>query len=345
MNSILNEDILSVCEDRGIPWERLAGKNVFVTGATGLIGSLLVKSLLALPEDVRVTAMVRDMGKAERVFSDVLDMDRLEIYRGDVNDKISCKSDVSYIVHGASITSSKMMVERPADVIKTSVGGSMNILEFAREKSVEGMVYLSSMEIYGIPETDEKIYENCYRYLDHLNVRSSYPESKKLVETLCAAYAKQYGLPVNIVRLTQTFGAGVEFEDNRAFADFARNAFLGRNIVLHTKGETKRCYLYTADAVRAVLYIMLSGTPGEAYNAANEDTYCTICEMAQTAAALGRDCRVEIQESEISAFGYAPTLKMNLSVDKLKELGWKAKYGLRDMFSRMMACWREERMA
>lgn len=342
MNSILKEDILSVVNDPGIPWDKLDGKTVFVTGASGLIGSLLVKSLLLPDANVHVVAMARNAEKAERVFSDVPNKDRLEIYRGDVNDKISYKGDVSYIVHGASITSSKMMVERPIDVIKTSVEGSVNILEFARKKGAEGMVYLSSMEVYGAPETDEKIDENCYRYLDHLNVRSSYPESKKLAETLCVSYAKQYGLPVNIARLTQTFGAGADFEDNRAFADFARNAFLGRNIILHTKGETKRCYLYTADAVRAILYIMLKGVPGEAYNAANENTYCTICEMAQTAAALGQGCRVEIKEAEISAFGYAPTLKMNLSAEKLRGLGWEAKYDLRDMFSRMTACWKEE---
>ncbi|MCM1523286.1 MAG: NAD(P)-dependent oxidoreductase [Ruminococcus sp.] len=343
MNSVLREDILSVIGDTGIPWDMLEGKTVFITGAAGLIGSVLAKSLLSLENrSVKVVAMARSREKAERVFADFSGNDRLEICEGDINSGISYPGGVHYIIHGASVTSSKMMAERPVDVIMTAVGGTANVLEFARKKNAERTIFLSSMEIYGIPGTDEKIYEDSYKYLDHMNVRSSYPESKRLAETLCVSYAKQYGLAVGIVRLTQTFGAGAEFGDGRAFADFARNAVTGKNIILRTKGETKRNYLYTADAARAVLYVMLKGACGEAYNAANENTYCTVYRMAQTAAELGKGCCVEIQESEISEFGYAPPLKMNLSAEKLRSLGWEAKYDLKEMFERMMRYWKEE---
>lgn len=346
MNSILAEDYMSVINDSGIPWKELDNKTVFVTGATGLIGRTLVKSLLFLSEqkhiNVKVIAMARDPEKAKKVFADFEGCNGLKVYKGDIADKISYEGTVDHIVHGASITSSKMMVQKPADVIETAVNGTLNVLKFAKEKCIKGMVYLSSMEIYGVPDTDEKIFEDSYKYLDHLNVRSSYPESKKLAESLCAAYAKQYDIPVNIARLTQTFGAEVDFDDGRAFADFARCTALKQNIILHTKGETKRNYLYTADAVRAILYIMLKGKAAEAYNAANEATYCTVFEMAETSASLEECTKVEIQESDITQFGYAPTLKMNLSAEKLRALGWEPKYDLKDMFFRMIKYWKEE---
>lgn len=78
-----------------------------------------------------------------------------------------------------------------------------------------------------------------------------------MVECICKAYSVQYRLPINIVRLTQTFGPGVEYNDGRVFAEFARCLVEHRDIILHTKGETKRNYLYTADAVRAILIVLL----------------------------------------------------------------------------------------
>lgn len=346
MNKVLEEDYKSIISDAGIPWGNLDNATVFVTGATGLIGKVLVHSLLYLSKHsgprVKVVAMARDLEKAREVFKGHMGDPALELYHGDVESPVHYPGRVDYVIHGAGITSSMLMVEKPVDVIRTTAGGTLNILGFAREKRARRVAFLSSMEIYGIPSTDEKVTESSYHYLDHLAARASYPEAKRLAETLCASFAAQYGLHASIARLTQTFGAGVEFGDGRAFADFARCVALGRNITLHTRGETKRSYLYTADAVRAVLYVLLKGEAGGAYNAANESTYCTILEMAATAAALGKDTRVRVEEGDIKAFGYAPTLKMNLCTDKLQALGWGPKYGLGEMFARMVGCWEME---
>lgn len=117
-----------------------------------------------------------------------------------------------------------------------------------------------------------------------MSVRACYPESKRMCENLCACYMKEYGVPVNIVRLTQTFGPGVEYDDGRIFAELARCVIEKRDIVLHTKGETKRNYLFTKDAVNAIITVLLHGENGQAYNAANEETYCSILEMANMVA-------------------------------------------------------------
>ena len=155
-------------------------------------------------------------------------------------------------------------------------------------------------------------------------------------ETLCAAYACQFQVPAKVIRLTQTLGPGVQYNDGRVFADFSRCAIENRDIVLHTKGETKRSYLYTLDAASAILTVLTKGKSAEAYNAANEDTYCSIYEMAQLVAqkiAQGK-IQVKVEETDISSFGYAKTLHMNLDTTKLKELGWQAKTNLSEMFSK-----------
>lgn len=91
------------------------------------------------------------------------------------------------------------------------------------------MVYVSSMEVYGIPdEKKEYITEKDLGYIELENVRSSYSEGKRICECLCNAYVAEFGLPVKSARLAQTFGAGVLQEDNRVYAQFARSAMKKR---------------------------------------------------------------------------------------------------------------------
>ena len=322
--------------------EALDGKTVLITGATGLIGFTLVNALLhygaGRENPPKVLAFVRNQEKAEKMFRDAL-KEQLKLLVGDIQDPISTEESIDYIIHAASVTSSKAFVSQPVDTIRTAVDGTVNVLELAREKQVRSFVYLSSMEVYGAPETDEKITESHGTNLDTMSVRSSYPEGKRMCEALCTAYFAQYGVPAKVVRLTQTFGPGVARDDGRVFAEFARCAIEKRNIVLHTKGETKRNYLYTVDAAGAILTVLLKGKSGEAYNAANEATYCSILDMARMVAeeCAEGEIDVDIQVEAENKFGYAPVLRMNLDTSKIRSLGWAPRVSLEEMFQRLIA--------
>jgi len=314
--------------------EELKNSRVLVTGATGLIGQTLVRKLLDCGSEV--IAVVRSLEKAIKIFGGdsqvtflVDDVTELEIKR----------YDIDYIIHTASNTSSKAFIYDPVGVINTAIEGTKRTLEIARSSNVKGYVYLSSMEVYGSPTTGEKIDELHSTNLDSMKPRSAYPESKRMCESLCASYASQFGVRAKVVRLTQTFGPGVQYNDGRVFAEFARCAIEGRDIVLHTKGETKRSYLYTEEAVDAILTVLIKGASGEAYNAANEETYCSIYEMAVMVAKECADGRIKvvIEERDPSSFGYAPTLHMNLDTKKLRGLGWKPQVSLVDMYKNMIA--------
>lgn len=318
--------------------ESLAGRAVLITGATGLIGKKLIHTLVSsnnlnlLIKPIKIIALVRSLEKAQRVLKE--DYDFIECVVGDVEKRISISEQVDYIIHAASQTSSKAFIEQPISTINTAIIGTTNILELAREKEVKKVVYLSTMEVYGSPSTDEKINEKHGTNIDQMLVRSCYPESKRVCENLCVAYMKEYDVPINVVRLTQTFGRGVDYNDGRVFAEFARCVIEKRDIVLHTKGETRRNYLYTQDAVNAILTVLIRGKNGEAYNAANEDTYCSIYDMAQMVAkrCAHGEIKVRIEIEDESKYGFAPMLKMNLDATKLKSLGWEAAVGLEDMF-------------
>lgn len=346
MASILEED-LQIAADQ-VPAE-LKGKTVFVTGATGLIGSQICKSLLLCNRkhqtDITVIAMIRNMAKAKSVFAHFLEDSHLVFCEGDITSPVSYDGDVDYIIHGASPTASKYFVEHPVETIQVALQGSNSILEFARDKNVQGMVYLSSLEVYGVPDNSkETISETDYGYLDPMSVRSSYSEGKRIVETLCVSYASEYNVPVKVVRLSQTFGAGVQYNDGRVFAEFARCLIEKKDIILHTEGKTVRTYCYTRDAVSAILTVLTKGTPGEAYNVTNRDTACSIREMAKLVASLEPDAgiqvRVEIPE-DLASFGYNPTMIIRLDPSKLESLGWKPTVGMEEMFRRLIASMRE----
>ena len=307
---------------------------ILVTGATGLIGQTLVRKLIN--DGNSVIAIVRNKEKAVELLG--CENNKLEYVVDDVTTIEPKKFNIDYIIHGASQTSSRAFVTEPVETIMTAVRGTYNMLEIARLSNVKGFVYLSSMEVYGYPETDEKIYENHSTNIDPMNVRSCYPESKRMCESLCSSYLSEYSVPVKVIRLTQTFGPGVKYDDGRVFAEFARCAIEGRNIILKTKGETKRSYLFIDDAVDAISAVMYNGIPGEAYNAANESTYCSIFEMASLVANKFGNSKINvvIEENKIENNGYAPTLHLNLDTSKLKKIGWNPKVDLEEMFRLMI---------
>lgn len=322
----------------------LAGKTILVTGATGMIGSTIVRTILGDDSDSRVLALVRNEAKARAMFAD-LSGERLTFVVSDITDPLSISEPVDYIVHGASQTASKAFVCDPVGIIKTAVDGTRNVLEMAREKRVKALVYLSTMEVYGTPQTDDKITEAHGTSLDTMTVRSSYAESKRMCEVLCAAYHAQYGVPARVLRLCQTFGPGVNYDDNRVFAEFVRCAVEGRDIVLHTTGETRRNYLYTEDAVGAILTVLLHGQDGEAYNAANEAIYCSIREMAEMVAEICTNGRIKvrIETEDEGVHGYAPVLRMNLDTGKLRQLGWLPTTDLSEMLRSLFVDMRERK--
>ena len=305
-----------------------------VTGATGLIGAALVRALAARGD--AVIAAARNVGKARSMFGA---LKGVEIVEWDVARPLEARVSADCLIHAAAETASRGFVERPVETISTIVDGTRNVLEFARKAHVGKVVFLSTMEVYGVPTVDP-VTESDFGVLDSAAVRSSYPEAKRLAENLCAAYAKEHGVDVTIARLTQTFGPGVVRGDTRVFAQFAEAVLEKRDIVLHTEGRTARCYCYIDDAVSAILTLAEKGAAGEAYNVANPETYCTIREMAEMLAAANPPLRVVIDASGAEGRGYAPEFRMRLSTAKLEALGWKPRTGLMEAFEGLVESWR-----
>ncbi len=340
MQNIIYEDMEYILNDKCIPWDKLKNAKVLVTGATGLIGSTLVKALLFANEHIALSAdvwcLVRNTRKAEDILG--TENDRLHFLSGDVLSALPSDVSFDYVIHGASPTASAFFIEHPAETIETAVLGTQNLLSKAKKDGAKGFLYLSSMEAYGNVSDERVLEESDHGRIDLSNVRSCYPEGKRMCELLCKSYASEFGLRAMSIRLAQTFGAGVLKEDKRVFAMMARCAVNGEDIVLMTKGTSKHPYLYTAQAVTAILCVLLCGEAGETYNAANPETYCSIYEMGELVAKEIADGRisVRIQENKENV-KFPPAGFLNLSVDKICGLGWKPQGTLADMYRRMIS--------
>lgn len=339
---VLQEDLAAISQADYIPWNQLQGQTVLVTGGTGLIGSTIIKALCYANTvkklQLKILALVRNLEKAERMLGPENEV--LHFVQGTVENLPIINVPVNYIIHGASPTASLFFVQHPVETIQIAVHGTNDLLELAKEKAVKSFVYLSSMEVYGAPQADTLILESQGCTLDSMVVRSCYPIAKRLCENLCASYMQEYHVPTKVIRLAQTFGPGVMKDDKRVFAEFARDAMEGKDIVLQTSGSSKREYLYTADAVTAILTVLLKGQDGQAYNAGNPETYCSIVEMAQLVAEQITGNKIQVQLSKFTKdnnFKFPPPHHLHLDVNKLKKLGWKQTRGLKEMYLRMMA--------
>lgn len=322
--------------------KEFSNSTILITGATGFIGGLLVEKFISMNvaenTDTKLVLPVRNLQKARKkypIFEDKykcitfietslenLDLDKFDML-------------IDYIFHCASVTTSSIMISNPVEVADGIILGTKSILELACIKQIKSMVYLSSMEIYGIIKKDNHLVtEDMLGELDIYSSRSCYPLGKRMAEHYCYTYYKEYGVPVKIARLSQTFGYGIDPNDTRIYAQFARAVVQSKDIILHTEGLSIGNYCETMDAVNGLFVILIKGANGEAYNVVNEDNTMMISDMAKLVAdkiALGK-INVVYDIPRDNLYGYANDTKLQLSSGKLRRLGWKPTKNLEEMY-------------
>lgn len=311
-------------------FEPFRNSAILVTGATGLIGSMLIKTFLAAEEKyglrIKLIGQIRNIEKAKDIYKAQYEK---MIFVNDPH--VKC----DYIVHTVSPTKSKYFIEHPVETIKASVESTINVLEIAKDNNAN-LVYLSSMEQYGIPyESGQRMTEDKIGTIDHLNIRSSYSESKRLCECLCVSYASEYGVKAKIARLAQTFGAGVSVDDNRMPMQFARSVIENKDIVLHTEGNSISNFVYLTDAISGILKIMQFGIAGEAYNICNDKETRSVRKIAELVAKEVAKGAIQVQIERKENMGYAPDVNMYLDSKKLRTLNWKPEVNMVEAYIRL----------
>lgn len=346
---IVEADIAAILR-RDLPWEKLSGCRVVVTGASGFLGNYLVRTLLSLfsqgksSSPVHVVGMVRDGNRARHRFADLATNPHFEILEWDL-----CKIEVppignaNYVIHAASQASPRYYGTDPVGTLLPNAMGTAALLSaFGKSDDPRGFLFVSSSEVYGAVSNDGALAEDQYGVSDPATVRACYAESKRVGETICVAWHQQFGVPTFIVRPFHTYGPGLTPEDGRVFADFAYNVARNQNIVMMSDGAARRAFCYASDAIAGFFTVLLTGRAAQPYNVANPDGELSIMELAEMLTGLFPEKQLVVEKRFVQdGRCYMPSTFARLvpDVTRLRELGWRADVLPEEGFKRMIeAC-------
>lgn len=347
INHVIYEEDIAVIADNGTYREKLKDKTVVISGATGQIGGMLVDSLMRMNTQyntsVKVVAVSRNKEKLQNRFSEYLESPLFQVIVMDVvkgGNLDNVRAD--FLIHAASNTHPAEYSDDPIGTITANTIGTYNLLEAVRRMNGCRFVMLSSVEIYGENRGDVEAFDESYcGYIDCNTLRAGYPESKRTAEAMVQAYMKQAQVDGTIVRLCRIYGPTTEKDDSKALSQFINKAVRGEDIVLKSKGNQYFSYVYSRDAVMAILHVMLYGKTGEAYNVADTASNIKLKDLANTIAELvGKKVIFDIP-SDSEKEGYSKATVAVLNAGKINSLGWKASLKMVDGLQRTIKALQE----
>lgn len=314
----------------GLAWEELFHSRILITGASGMIGTVLVDTLMELNAQRNAGITVIAVGRSrERMcgrFADYLGNELFQILVADVNQPFETEEDVDYLFHCASNTHPRSYATDPIGTIMTNISGTDHVLQCARKSHAKRSVFLSTVEVYGENRGDAEAFGEDYcGYIDCNTLRAGYPEGKRAGEALCQAYRRQYQLDIVIPRICRVYGPTLLSSDSKALSQFIHNAVNRENIVLKSEGMQQYSYCYAADVVSALFYILLKGEDGAAYNIADERSDIRLRDLAAILAkCAGTEVVFELPDA-VEAAGFSKATKALLRAERVKALGWSAR--------------------
>lgn len=348
-NPVINEDMENIYS-RDIPTNKLYGKSILVTGATGMLASYLIYYLIWLNErynaGIRIIALARNKEKIKSRFGMYADKQYFKSVIADVCNPIEIDVPVDYIVHAASFASPQYYTTNPVEVASANVIGTYNCLKLAVKKKVDHFLYFSSGDVYGkMPDGTGMFSETQMGITDSMDIHSCYGESKRMGETFCKSFAEEYGVNASAVRIGHTYAPTMDIDnDPRVFASFMNCAVKKQDIVMYSDGSAMRPFCYITDAVAAFIILLTKGKMGEAYNMTNTDMFVSVCELAETIASLEPTAHIKvIRQVRDNNDSYIENKSNHANCpgsDKLKALGWNCEYDIRHGFGRILRYFR-----
>lgn len=297
----------------------------FVTGGTGLVGSWLVRWLVASGADV--VCLVRDwVPQSELVRTGILD--HIKVVRGDIRDReilerLLGEYEIDTVIHLAAQTIVTIANRNPISTFESNITGTWNLLEACRRSpKVKQIVVASSDKAYGDQE------ELPYREDTPLQGQHPYDVSKSCADLIAHMYAVSYDLPVAITRCGNFYGGG-DLNWNRIIPGTIRSILRGQNPIIRSSGKYVRDYFYVEDGAAAYMHLAehLAKNPnlkGEAFNFSNE-LQMTVSQIVEKILSLmGSNLQADIH-NEVSN----EILHQYLSAEKARtQLGWKPLFDL-----------------
>ncbi|MDB8553981.1 NAD-dependent epimerase/dehydratase family protein [Turicibacter sanguinis] len=316
-------------------WSLIKDKTIMISGATGLIGSFLIDVLMYrnnnFQDNCKIIALGRDIKKAHSRYYKYWDSNFFEFLEQDIVNPITkIKDEIHFIFHAASNTHPKAYSKDPIGTMTTNIIGTYNLLEYAAKYNIEKFIFASTVEIYGENRGDIELFdENYCGYINCNTLRAGYPESKRAGEALCQAYIESKKVNIVIPRLARTYGPTMLASDSKAVSQFIKKGIRKENIILKSEGHQLYSYTYVADAVSAILLILFEGECGSAYNVADEKSDIMLKDLAKLIADYVETDVIYELPDQAEKKGYSTATQALMSGEKIKNIGWTAKYDIK----------------
>ena len=324
--------------------DEFEGKNIIITGATGLIGTRMITMLLDNIDQCQIFAIGRNKDKLKKTFSSYLSDKRLILIAHDIINKFNIDfKNIDYLFHLAGPQEQNVIINHPLEVISANLSGLINCFDYLHnQKSNSGysgkLIVFSSLKIYGEPsaknvrlvnEIDTEVTSN----LD--NNMTVYSEAKRMAEVIARSYQNTFDIDYVICRLSTVYGPSKN-PTNTAFFEFIEKSKNGGVITIRDKFGPKRDNIYLDDAVTGVFFAAAKGKSGEAYNVSSNgelNNFLSVSEISLLISKISNDVlhnqnlvTVKFEKKTVNNQDWGIILNNH----KLKSLGWNVNYSYSD---------------
>ena len=324
------EDINNILSIKDI--ENLSGKSFLITGATGMIGVVLIDALMAL-SDIKVYAVGRSKERAFDRLRNHFSNPNFVFIQQDVTIPFCMDLTVDYIIPLASNTHPLGYSKYPIETMLINMQGAKNALDLATMCGAT-VIYPSSVEIYGDAVRNEGFDEDSNGNLNLSTSRACYTESKRACEALCQSYAAERGTKVKIIRLSRVFGPTMLENDTKASSQFIKRAVASEDIVLKSAGSQYFSYVYVADAIIGLFCVLLHGENSKSYNISSEKTNIHLKDLAKICAKYTNKQVIFNIPTDEEKRGYSIVENAILDNTRIKSIGYIPIYSIEEAVDR-----------
>jgi UDP-glucuronate decarboxylase len=300
---------------------------IIVFGGTGFIGNHLCRKLVK--EGHNVICVDNNYSGSTSNICDLSNNPKFQYINHNIINPIYIKGNISHIYNLACPASPKAYQRDPLFTIKTCTVGTINVLEFAREKGAK-VLLTSTSEVYGDPMISPQT-EEYWGNVNPIGIRSCYDEGKRIAETIMMEYKKKYGLPICIARIFNTYGPNMDKDDGRVVSNFINQCLEDKDITIFGNGSQTRSFCYVDDTVDGLMRLMNNTITSGPINIGNPHEI-TVKELANIILSMIED----IQKKKRSTIKYCdlpsddPTRRCPDISKAIAILEWKPKIELKE---------------
>jgi dTDP-glucose 4,6-dehydratase len=273
----LEQDLANILQRTAQIWPKLREARLFITGGTGFIGCWLLESLRQADRHfglgVHATILTRDPDSFRHKAPHLFDYPGFHYVTGNVCNFETPSGEFTHLIHAATDASAHLNETDPLRMFDTVVQGTRRALDFAVEKDVARVLFLSSGAVYGQqPWEMERVTEDWHGSPSCADPRAAYAAGKRAAEMLCAIYKKQFGAKISIARIFALLGPYLSLDIHFAAGNFIRDAIQGKPVIVSGNGLPCRSYLYASDLTVWLWHLLVRGEPGRPYNVGSDES-------------------------------------------------------------------------